>query len=153
MSISLIHIQELMHSLGPSSSWIDSLVQEASDSWTLQSSDGLTIAMTFNLETLRLFLSALLRQPEEAYQSAVYTTMLCMNLLHAEDHSLRVALTGPSGELMLMSEVSLNDWTIEGLQYCIRHFHQHANHLIEEIQAIADTEITPETSERDFLRA
>ncbi len=153
MSIPLIHLQELMHSLGPSSSWVDSLVQEASDSWTLQSSDGLTIAMTFNLETSRLFLSAILGQPDEVHQSAIYTTMLCMNLLYAEDHSLRVALTGPSGELMLISEVSLTDWTIESLQHCILHFRQHTNNLMEEIQAIADIEITPEISERGFLRA
>jgi len=153
LSIALIHLQELMQSLGPSSSWVSSLVQEASDSWILQSSDGLTIAMTFNLETSRLFLSAILGQPDEAYQSAIYTTMLCMNLLYAEDHSLRVALTGPSGELMLISEVSMTDWTINSLQACILHFHQHANHLMEEIQAIADTEITHEINERGFLRA
>ena len=153
MSIALIHLQELMHSLGPSSSWVDSINQEASDSWTLQSSDGLSIAMTFNLETSHLFLSALIGQPEEAHQSAIYTTMLCVNLLYAEDHSLRVALTGPSGELMLISEVSLTDWTIASLQNCILHFHQHAIRLMEEIHTIAEVEITPEISERDFLRA
>ena len=153
MSIALIQLQELMQSLGPSSSWVDSLIQEARDSWTLQSSDGLSIAMTFNLETSRLFLSALLGQPEEAHQAEVYTTMLCLNLLHAEEHSLRVALTRPSGELMLISEVSLADWTIAGLQHCIIHFHLRANRLIEEIQAIGDIETAPEISERDFLRA
>ena len=153
MAIALIHLQELMHSLGPSSSWVDSLVQEASDCWTLKSSDGLSIAMTFNLETSHLFLSALLGQPEEAHQSAIYAAMLCMNLLHAEDNSLRVALTSPSGELMLISEVSLTDWTIDSLQGCILHFHQHASHFMEEIHAIADTDMTPEISERDFLRA
>ena len=153
MSIALIHVQELMHSLGPSSSWVDSLIQEASDSWTLQSSDGLSIAMTFNLETSHLFLSALIGQPEEAHQSAIYTTMLCVNLLYAEDHSLRVALTGPSGELMLISEVSLTDWTIASLQNCILHFHQHASRLMEEIHVIVDDEVTHEINERDFLRA
>ena len=153
MSIALIHLQELMHSLGPSSSWVDSLIQEASDSWTLQSSDGLSITMTFNLETSHLFLSALIGQPEEAHQSAIYTTMLCVNLLYAEDHSLRVALTGPSGELMLISEVSLTDWTIASLQNCILHFHQHASRLMEEIHVIVDDEVTHEINERDFLRA
>ena len=79
--------------------------------------------------------------------------MLCLNLLHAEENSLRVALTGPSGELMLISEVSPTDWTIAGLQQCIVHFHQHASRLIEEIHAIADIESAPEISERNFLRA
>jgi hypothetical protein len=153
LSIPLIQLQELMHSLGPSSPWVDSLVQEASDSWTLQTSDGLSVALTFNLETSRIFLSALLGQPEEAHQSAIHETMLCVNLLYAEDHSLRVALTGPSGELMLISEVSLNDWTIASLQECILHFHQHASRLMEEIHVITDVETTPEISERDFLRA
>ena len=153
LSIALIHLQELMQSLGPSSSWVDSLIQEASDSWTLQSSDGISIAMTFNLETSHLFLSALLGQPEEAHQSAIYATMLCVNLLYAEDHSLRVALTGPSGELMLISEVSLTEWTIDSLQNCVLHFHQHASRLMEEIHGIAEVETTPEISDLDFLRA
>ena len=153
MSIALIHLQELMQSLGPSSSWVDSLIQEASDSWTLQSNDGLHIAMTFSQETSRLFLSALLGQPEESHQSVIYSSMLCLNLLHAEDHSLRVALTGPSGELMLIGEVSLTEWTIASLQHCILHFHQHAIRLMEEIHAITHIEKTPEIHERDFLRA
>jgi hypothetical protein len=79
--------------------------------------------------------------------------MLCVNLLHAEDHSLRVALTGPSGDLMLISEVSLTDWTIASLQNCILHFHQHASRLMEEIHLIVDDEVTHEINERDFLRA
>jgi hypothetical protein len=54
---------------------------------------------------------------------------------------------------MLISEVSLTDWTIASLQDCILHFHQHASRLIEEIHAIAEVETTPEISEIDFLRA
>ena len=64
-----------------------------------------------------------------------------------------MALTGPSGELMLISEVSLTDWTIASLQNCILNFHQHAIRLMEEIHTIAEVETTPEISERDFLRA
>jgi len=153
LSIALVHVQELMQSLGPSSSWVESLIQDASDSWTLQSSDGLRIAMIFNLEASRLLLSALLGQPDESHQPVIYTTMLCLNLLHAEDNSLRVALTEPGGELMLISEVSLAEWTIASLQQAILYFHQHASRLIEEINGIAEIDTIPEVSTRDFLRA
>jgi hypothetical protein len=54
---------------------------------------------------------------------------------------------------MLISEVSLTDWTIASLQNCILHFHQHASRLMEEIHLIVDDEVTHEINERDFLRA
>jgi len=109
--------------------------------------------MTFNLETSRLFLSAILGQPDESHQPAIYTTMLCMNLLYAEDHSLRVALTGPSGELMLISDAVWTDWSLASLQNCISHFYQRTSRLMEEIHAMTEIESAPKTREINFLMA
>jgi hypothetical protein len=102
LSNTLTHVQGLIQLLGPASPWIESLIQEESDSWTLQSSEGLDIAMYFSPEPSRIFLTALLGHPEQAHQHAIYTTMLSVNLLHAENHSLRVALTGPNGAFDLV---------------------------------------------------
>lgn len=153
MSATLSLVQNLMHSLGPASPWIESLIQESNESWTLQVSEGLDITVTFNNEPVRILLSVSLGQPEKADQHAVYMTMLCMNLLYAEDHALRVALTGPSGELMLISDAVLTDWTIASLQNCILHFHQHAGRLMEEIHTMTEVETVPKTSEINFLMA
>lgn len=152
MSTTLTHVQGLMQSLGPASPWIESLIQEESDSWTLQSDEGLHIAMHFSSESSRIFLTALLGCPEQAHQQAIYATMLSVNLLHAEENSLRVSLTGPNGDLMLISEAPPPE-TIDGLQYFIWNFHQHASRLMEEIHAITDSDIEPEPINRDFLRA
>lgn len=152
MSATLSHVQNLMQSLGPASPWIDSLIQEESDSWTLQSSEGLHIAAHFSSEPPRIFLTALLGRPEQSHQQAIYTTMLSVNLLNAEDHSLRVALTGPNGDLMLISEAPPPE-TIDGLQNFIWNFHQHASRLMEEIHAITESDTEPEPVNSDFLRA
>lgn len=150
----LSHLQDLMQSIGPATSWIESLIQEENDSWVLESSEGLQIAMHFHPEPARIFLSALLGCPEPSHQQAIYATMLSVNLLNAENHSMRVALTGPSGDLMLIGEAPPPQ-TMNDLQYFIWSFHQHANRLVEEIHAIADGEpvADPDPIARDFLRA
>ncbi len=153
MSFTLSHVQDLMHSLGPASPWIESLIQESSESWTLQSSEGLDIAVTFTDGPTRLLLSALLGRPEEEHQHLVYMTMLCVNLLHAEDNALRVALTGPSGELMLMSDAVLAESSLSSLQHLLWSFHQSASRLIERIHAITHEETEFEPIVGDFLRA
>lgn len=152
LSITLSHVQDLMQSLGPATPWIESLIQEESDSWALQSSEGLHIAMHFSSESVRIFLTALLGHPEPSHQQMIYTMMLSVNLLHAEEDSLRVALTGPNGDLMLISEASPPE-TIDDLQHFIWNFHQHASRLMEEIHAITDGDTEPEQINRDFLRA
>lgn len=152
MSTTLTHVQGLMHSLGPASPWIESLIQEESDSWALESNEGLHIAVQFNPEPSRIFLTALLGRPEPSHQQAIYTTMLSLNLLHAEDHAIRIALTGPNGELMLISEAPPPD-AINGLQQVIWNFHQRASRLIEEIHAIAEDPIEPDSVSTNFLRA
>lgn len=154
MSITLSHIQDLMQSIGPATSWIESLIQEECDSWVLQSSEDLQIAMYFHPEPERIFLTALLGCPDPSHQQAIYTTMLSVNLLNAENHSMRVALTGPSGDLMLISEAPPPE-TMNDLQYFIWSFHQHASRLAEEIHAITDGELDaePDPIARDFLRA
>ncbi len=152
MSTTLNHVQGLMHSLGPASSWIESLIQEENDSWSLQSSEGLHIAVQFNPEPSRIFLTALLGRPESSHQKAIYTTMLSVNLLHAEDRAVRVALTGPNGDLMLISEVPPPE-SIDDLQQVIWHFHQHARRLIEEIHTIAEDNTEPDSVSPNFLRA
>ncbi len=152
MSTTLTHVQGLMQSLGPASPWIESLIQEESDSWTLESGEGLHIAMHFNPEPSRIFLTALLGCPEQSHQNAIYMTMLSLNLLNAEDHSLRVALTGPNGDLMLISEVP-PPGTIDELQQIIWHFHQHAIRLMEEIHTITEGDTEAEPVKGDFFLA
>jgi hypothetical protein len=141
-----------MHAIGPVTPWIEYLKQDQQDSWTLQSGDMLDISVTFIQAQKQFMLSALLGQPDERYQQAVYTTMLCMNLLYAEEHSSRIALTRPGGELMLLSEATPEDWTIAGLQQLLVDFCQRASRLIEEIVEIAHEDEIPEFFDRDFCR-
>ena len=153
MLVTLPQVQDLMHSLGPASPWVECLIQESSESWTLRSSEGIDIAVTSSDEPRRLLLSTLLGAPEKEHQHTIYMTMLCANLLYAEENALRVALTGPSGDLMLISDVVLAEWSIANLQNLLWNFHQSASRLMERIHAIAAEETEFEPVIRDFLRA
>lgn len=97
-----------MQDLGPAVPDIEFVVQQASGQWNVHLNDGFVIDVTYCSHPARLMLSTLIGTPSAHRLSEVHITMLCANLIFAEDHALRVALTHPDGELMLISE-----WTLE----------------------------------------
>lgn len=122
LSNTLAHLQAQMQALGPATTWIEALIQDDSQSWSLHTTRGLDIGISFASPPARLILSAPLGKPEDADRQSVYATMLCTNLLYAEEASLRVALTGPEGDLMLISEISPVDWSIAELAAALLRF-------------------------------
>lgn len=93
-----------MRELGPALPDIDCIVQQEPGLWRIHWNDGLVIDATHCSHPARLMLSALIGTPDAHHLNDVHITMLCANLMFAEDHALRVALTHPGGELMLISE-------------------------------------------------
>lgn len=108
----LVRLQELMQELGPSTAVIEWLVQESENSWSIGMASGQELGVSFCSSPDRLLLSTMIGKPEAPDRQAIYTTMLCSNLLYAEHHALRVALTGPEGDLMLISEWTPEVWTV-----------------------------------------
>jgi len=108
MSDLLSQVQVLMQDLGPAMSDIDCIIQQESGQWRIHLTDGLVIDISYCSHPARLMLSAMIGTPDAQSLNEVHITMLCANLIFAEDHSLRVALTHPGGDLMLISE-----WMLE----------------------------------------
>ncbi len=138
MSNTLAHFQHQMQALGPSVEWIDALIQEDEQSWSVSTVQGLAIGISYIKQPARLILSACMGQPEEAERESVYTTMLCSNLLCADQASLRVALTGPEGELLLISEFTPNEWTLAEITDAILDFSATTKNFIEVIEISVD---------------
>jgi len=111
----LAYLQSQMQALGPATEWIEALIQDDEQSWSVQTFSGISIGISYAPSPSRLILSSSLGRPEDAERESVYSTMLCTNLLYADQASLRVALTGPDGELMLISEVMPADWTLSDI--------------------------------------
>lgn len=132
MSLSaLLRLQELMQELGPSIATIEWLIQESESSWSIGMTNGPELGVSFCSAPDRLLLSAMIGAPEESERQAIYTTMLCSNLLYAEEQAIRIALTGPEGDLILLSEIVPTDWTLSEISEAVSRFSATAQNFIE----------------------
>ena len=93
-----------MQDLGPAMPDVDCIIQQDSGQWCIHWNDGLRVDVSRCDQPMRLMLSALIAVPGAQSLSDVHTTMRCVDLIVAEDPTLRVALTRPGGDLMLISE-------------------------------------------------
>lgn len=131
----LVRLQESMQELGPSTAVIEWLVQESESSWSIGMTSGPEMGVSFCSSPDRLLLSAMIGKPEAPDRQAIYTTMLCSNLLYAEHHALRVALTGPEGDLMLISEWVPEVWTVAEIWHGTERFFEVACRFADAISS------------------
>lgn len=144
MSLSaLLRLQELMQALGPSTAAIEWLIQESESSWSLGMNNGAELGVSFCSSPDRLLLSAIIGKPEEPDRQTIYTTMLCSNLLYAEEKALRIALTGPDGDLMLLSEMTPADWTLSEMIEALSRFSEMTHHFIEGLRLSMEDIVEP----------
>ena len=135
IALNLTRVQSLMQDLGPSVPEIDILLQEDDSHWLLQSQDGLQIEIAHCENPSRLLLSAAIGSPETEQIGDMYITMLCTNLLFAEQHALRVALTHPGGDFLLISELVLDDYSLGSLSKMLTEYMQQARYFCELISS------------------
>jgi hypothetical protein len=140
----LTELQALMQALGPSTVAIEWLVQESTVSWTIGMVSGHELGISFCDSPDRILLSAMIGTPDVSEREATYTAMLCSNLLYAEERALRVALTGPEGDLMLISECTPDEWTAAALEQCILCF---SDTLSRFIDVVSTEELAPPANE------
>jgi len=138
VSNTLKHLQDQMQTLGPATEWIEALIQDDDQSWSLQTSAGIDIGVSFVPSPDRLILSSSLGRPDESDRESVYGAMLCSNLLYADQSSLRVALTGPEGELILISEVIPTEWTLSDISDALSCFSETAQSFIDGLSLSID---------------
>lgn len=135
LTLNLSRVQSLMQDLGPVMSEIDVLLQEDANHWLLHSHDGFQIDITHCEKPSRLMLSAAVGCPETEQLGDLYITMLCTNMLFAEEHSLRVALAHPGGEFMLISELVLEDYSLDSVSQMLTDYLQQIRYFCELISS------------------
>lgn len=131
MSNTLAYLQSQMQALGPATEWIEAIVQDDDQSWSVQTLAGIHVGVSYAPSPSRLILSSSLGRPEDSERESVYSAMLCTNLLYADQASLRVALTGPEGELMLISEAIPTDWTLSDISDALSGFAETVQNFID----------------------
>jgi hypothetical protein len=131
VSNTLAYLQSQMQALGPATEWIEAIVQDDDQSWSVQTLAGIHVGVSYAPSPSRLILSSSLGRPEDSERESVYSAMLCTNLLYADQASLRVALTGPEGELMLISEAIPTDWTLSDISDALSGFAETVQNFID----------------------
>ena len=122
MATPVEQIQQLMQELGPATPDIDAVVQTEEPSWAIQFSDETIVIIEPAEDPERMVLSAELGSASDTLQLPIYETLLCYNLLWKDTGGVKMALSGPGGELVLLYELFSANLTLNELQTVLSNF-------------------------------
>ena len=122
MATNLERMQIMMKEIGPIMSEIEAVIQSEEKNWAIQFDDQSIIMLEWIENPDRVVLTAMLGTPTESMQLSVYETLLCYNLLWKDTGGVKMALSGPGGELVLLYELFSASLALNELQTVLTNF-------------------------------
>lgn len=122
MATNLERMQILMQEIGPSLPEIEAVIQSEEKNWAIQFDDQSIVMLEWAESPDRVVLTAMLGTPSESMQLSVYETLLCYNLLWKDTGGVKMALSGPGGELILLYELFAAQLNLGELQTVVTNF-------------------------------
>ncbi len=122
MATNLERMQIMMEEIGPSLPEIEAVIQSEDKNWAIQFSDQAIVMLEWGEDPDRVVLTSLLGAPSESMQLSVYETLLCYNLLWKDTGGVKMALSGPGGDLVVIYELFSTDLTLGELQTVLTNF-------------------------------
>jgi hypothetical protein len=122
MATNLERMQIMMEEIGPAMSEIEAVIQSEEKNWAVQFEDQSIVMLEWAESPDRVVLTAMLGVPSEAMQLSVYETLLCYNLLWKDTGGVKMALSGPGGELVLLYELFASNLNRNELQTVLINF-------------------------------
>ncbi len=122
MATNLERMQIMMEEIGPSLPDIQTVIQSEDRNWAVQFSDESIVMLEWVEGPDRVVLTSLLGAPSESMQLSVYETLLCYNLLWKDTGGVKMALSGPGGELVVIYELFSTELTLNELQTVLTNF-------------------------------
>ena len=122
MASHLERMQIMMEEIGPSMPEIEAVIQNEEKNWAIQFEDQSIITLEWSEKPERVVLTSLLGIPSESMQLSVYETLLCYNLLWKDTGGVKMALSGPGGELVLLYELFVSHLSLNELQTVLSNF-------------------------------
>ena len=122
MATNLKRMQIMMEEIGPSLPEIEAVIQSEDKNWAIQFSDQSIVMLEWAEDPDRVVLTSLLGAPSESMQLSVYETLLCYNLLWKDTGGVKMALSGPGGDLVVIYELFSTDLTLGELQTVLTNF-------------------------------
>lgn len=122
LSFGLSDLQYLMHQLGPMMPEIVTIVQEDIDSWQVELDEGVSLQLGWQEQPPRLLMSCAIGRPDEAMREKVYASLLNANYLLTGITTLKLALSDPGEDVVLIGEYEAGEGSIDALQRLIVEF-------------------------------
>jgi hypothetical protein len=126
-------MQYLMHQLGPATPEIVTISQQDIDNWLVEFDEGVSIDLSWQDAPARILMCCSLGQPEETDRENIYASLLGANFLLTGVASVKLALSQPENDVMLIGEYEPGDASLASLQKNIVEFLQYAgrySHLV-----------------------
>jgi len=118
LAFQLSDLQHLIHQLGPSIPEISAIFQEGSDSWQISFDEGPSIQLSWQEKPVSVLLCCAVGKPDSGNREKVFTRLLNMNLLlqGAANINLKLALSSPEDDVILIGELECYAMSVEALQ-------------------------------------
>ncbi len=122
MASNLERMQIMMEEIGPSMPEIEAVIQSENTNWAIQFEEQSIVMLEWAEQPDRVVLTTLLGTPSESMQLSVYETLLCYNLLWKDTGGVKMALSGPGGELVLLYELFAPNLNLSEMQVVLTNF-------------------------------
>lgn len=118
----LSNLQYLMHQLGPATPEIVAIIQDHIDSWQVEFDEGVSLQLSWQEKPPRVVMSCSLGSPEDRVREQVYASLLNANLLLTGMADVKIALSHPDNDVMLIGEYELGTASLAALQDSLAEF-------------------------------
>ena len=116
MANQLSDLQHLIRQLGPSFPEISTIIEEDLDEWKIIFDSGLLLQISWQETPARVLLYCAIGKPDETQREKIFARLLNMNLLLQGVANVKLALSSPEDEVILIGELASDSMTLETLQ-------------------------------------
>lgn len=116
MANQLSDLQHLIRQLGPSLPEITTITEEDLDSWQISFDSGFSLQISWQETPTRVLLCCAIGQPVEAEREKIFARLLTMNLLLQGVANVKLALSSPEDDVILIGELEVETMSLEVLQ-------------------------------------
>jgi len=152
----LSDLQHLIRQLGPSLPEVSSIIEEDLDSWQIIFDTGLSLQISWQETPARVLLCCAIGKPEESQREKIFARLLNMNLLLQGVANVKLALSSPEDDVILIGELASDSMTLETLQEEITEYLRFAarfSEFINELEFDVEKIDLSHTTNSELLRA
>lgn len=156
MANQLSDLQHLIRQLGPSFPEISTIAEEDLDEWQIIFDSGLSLQISWQETPARVLLCCAIGKPDESQREKIFARLLNMNLLLQGVANVKLALSSPEDDVILIGELASDSMTLETLQEEITEYLRFAarfSELINEPEFDVEKIDLSHTTNSELLRA